>query len=195
MGIRITIDELKGYLDQSNIEFEGEITDKNTALQMLYKTGQAWDFLSPKLKRDKDLMMCCQPLGFAALDYYGKKTIGVLKVGESRFAERGFEQYRFNGRRYIVPTWAKTVKGFNYKLYCGIQDHMWHTHRYVGVDKDHWDLMQMPFDNEVEHYDPNNGEWPCSECDVSLYDRDILKTMFPQSMRLTIIDRIKKVIG
>lgn len=178
MSRRMTKEELKEYFTKlSNFQFDEIIEDKERAMAILCETTKAWDYISPRLKKDPDVMMCYQPIGKASLDYYTYIEGKIYTVGPDIYIEEGFEYKNIGScTKILVPVWAKDVKRFDYRRYWEIQETLKRESWYIGIDRDKLDFPN-PFTKAIKKCDEKSEMWPCAEVDVTLYDRELLRRL------------------
>ncbi len=153
-------------------EITGRIADKDMALKMLCRTNKAWDLLTPELKADSDVMMCYQPTGM----FEQVSVNGSNPLAKDVFVEEGFEQFVYEGRRstMLVPTWAKDVKGFDYRAYFTLQSDMqFKASVYADVED-----LRSQFGKKLKDFYSEDMEKCFGDAMVSIYDRDVLRKKF-----------------
>lgn len=77
-----------------DINVEGPVTDKETAIQLLTQSSHAWKVLDDSLKSDPEVIMYYQPLGHRHIEYsdVNPEEIGICATeGSEDFCQEGFE--------------------------------------------------------------------------------------------------------
>ena len=182
--MKITTNEMNEMLAKSNnAKFEGMITNKQEAIKMLCLTSKAWNYIAPELKKDSDVMMCYQPLGYVEVEIV--EDVGPLdELGTDLYTEEGFVYSRDYG---IVPSWSYEVPNFDYKRYREIQNEMDKNAASISTSKGGAKLMSTGLEwksafpklvRECEYNDDSNSNIFENGEYIKVYDREVLKNMF-----------------
>ncbi len=141
--IAATIKAIHEQIFGLDINVEGPVTDKETAIQLLTQSSHAWKVLDDSLKSDPEVIMYYQPLGHRHIEYsdVNPEEIGICaSEGSEDLCQEGFEPVSlhdwfdwrrdgligeevYNGlfHRHLVKPSITFPEGFDYEAYYKIQ--------------------------------------------------------------------------
>ena len=96
----------------------GVVRDKEMAIELLCQSSLAWEILDESLKRDPEVIMYYQPLGYRLLEYtdVDPEEVGIcLCEGVQIVPQKGFE-LEYGENDAFLPK-IEFPEGFDYKTY------------------------------------------------------------------------------
>lgn len=171
------IRNLQAQLNASKLEFDSKITDKEMAILMLCRTNKVWDFVSPELQKDPDVMMCYQPTGYVsqAISAEGYNYIlGYDRYVEPEFARHQVREHAF----FLVPTWAKDIEDFDYERYGKLQQAMLDYSEFYDESDGILLNLREEFNKLIDRYPLKSKQTLYGHCKLCLFSRAPLRKAF-----------------